>query len=91
MDPAELMDLKAQFKDLLEKGFIRPSTSPWCAPILFVKKKYGSLTMCIDYRQLNKVIIKNNYPFPWIGDLFDQFPRGELLFKDRLQVCVSPT
>ncbi|MCF7184024.1 hypothetical protein L3H42_11035, partial [Corynebacterium sp. MC-13] len=62
MAPAELKELKEQLRDLLEKGFIRPSTSPWGAPVLFVRKKDGSLRMCIDYRQLNKVTIKNKYP-----------------------------
>ena len=72
MAPAELKELKEQLKDLLDKGFIRPSVSPWGAPILFVRKKDGSLCMCIDYRQLNKVTIKNKYPLPRIDDLFDQ-------------------
>ena len=72
MAPAELKELKEQLKDLLDKGFIRPSFSPWGAPILFVKKKDGSLRLCIDYRQLNKVTIKNKYPIPRIDDLFDQ-------------------
>ena len=61
---AELKNLKAQLKDLLVKAFIRPSISPWGAPILSVKKKNGSLRMCIHYRQLNKVTIKNKYPLP---------------------------
>ena len=69
MAPAEL---KEQLRDLLEKGFIRPRTSPWGAPVLFVRKKDGSLRMCIDYRQLNKVTIKNRYPLPRIDDLFEQ-------------------
>ena len=68
MAPAELRELKEQLKDLLEKGFIRPSISPWGAPVLFVRKKDGSLRMCIDYRQLNKVTIKNKYPLPRIDD-----------------------
>ena len=72
MAPAELKELKEQLKDLLEKGFIRPSHSPWGAPVLFVKKKDGSLRMCIDYRQLNRVTVKNRYPLPRIDDLFDQ-------------------
>ncbi|KAH0776452.1 hypothetical protein KY290_007863 [Solanum tuberosum] len=71
MAPAELKELKEQLKDLLAKGFIRPSVSPWGAPILFVRKKDCSLRMCIDYRQLNKVTIKNKYPLPRIDDLFD--------------------
>ena len=57
--PAKLKELKAQLEELLSKGFIRPSTSPWGAPVLFVKKKYGSLRLCIDYRQLNRATIRN--------------------------------
>ena len=72
MTPTELKELKSQIKDLLDKGFIRPSISPWDAPVLFVNKKDGSLRMCIDYRQLNKVTIMNKYPLPQIDDLFDQ-------------------
>ena len=72
MAPAELRELKAQLQELLSKGFIRPSASPWGAPVLFLKKKYGSVPMCIDYRQLNKVTVKNKYPLPRIHDLFDQ-------------------
>nr|AAT39297.2 Gag-pol protein, putative [Solanum demissum] len=72
MAPSELKELKEQLKDLLDKGFIRPSVSPWGAPVLFVRKKDGSLRMCIDYRQLNKVTIKNKYPLPRIDDLFNQ-------------------
>ena len=71
MAPAELKELKAQHKDLLDKGFIRRSISPWGAPTLFVKKKDGSLRMCIDYLQHNKVTIKNKYPLPHIDYLFD--------------------
>ena len=77
---AELKELKAQLKDLLEKGFIRPSSSPWGAPVLFVRKKDGSLRMCIDYRQLNKVTVKNRYPLPRIDDLFDQL-QGAMWFS----------
>jgi len=64
MAPDELKELKERVKDLLDKGFIRHSISPWGAPVLFVKKKNGSLRMCIDYRQLTKVTIKNKYPIP---------------------------
>ena len=71
MAPAELKELNEQLKELLDKGFIRPSTSPWGALVLFVKKKDGSLRFCIDYRQLNKVTIKNKYSLPRIDDLFD--------------------
>ncbi|KAL5828107.1 hypothetical protein ACOSQ4_019904 [Xanthoceras sorbifolium] len=66
--------------ELLEKGFIRPSVSPWGAPVLFVKKKDGSMRLCIDYRQLNKLTIKNKYPLPRIDDLFDQL-RGASVFS----------
>ena len=68
MAPTKLKEFKEQLKDLLDKGFIRPSITPWGAPVLFVRKKYGSLRMCIDYRQLNKVTIKNKYPIPRIDD-----------------------
>ncbi|GKB96796.1 putative reverse transcriptase domain-containing protein [Tanacetum coccineum] len=70
--PSELKELSDQLKELLEKGFIRPSSSPWGAPMLFVKKKDGSFRMCIDYRELNKLTVKNRYPLPRIDDLFDQ-------------------
>ena len=68
----KLKELKAQLKDLIEKVLIRRSISPWGAPFLFVRKKDGSLRMCIDYLQLNKVTIKNNYHLPRIDNLFDQ-------------------
>ena len=58
-------------EEMVNKGFIRPSTSPWGAPVLFVKKKDGSMRLCIDYRELNKVTIRNQYPLPRIDDLFD--------------------
>ena len=72
MAKPEHKELKDQLKVLLDKCFIRPSISPWGAPVLFVKKKDGSLRMCIDYRQLINVTIKNKYPIPMIDDLFDQ-------------------
>ena len=71
MAPVELKELKVQLQELLDKGFVRPSVSPWGAPVLFVKKKDGTLRMCIDYRQINKVTVKNKYPLPRIEDLFD--------------------
>ena len=80
MASAELKDLKLQLKDLLDKGFIKASISPWGAPLLFVKNKDGSLRMCIDYRQLNKITIKNKYPLPSIDDLFDQL-QGSCYFS----------
>jgi hypothetical protein len=72
MPPNELAELKIQLQDLLEKGFIRPSSSPWGCPAIFVKKKDQTLWMCVDYRPLNEVTIKNKYPLPWIDILFDQ-------------------
>nr|GEZ31590.1 hypothetical protein [Tanacetum cinerariifolium] len=72
LTPFEMQELSNQLKELQEKGFIRPSYSPWGAPVLFVKKKDGALRMCIDYRELNKLSIKNRYPLPRIDDLFDQ-------------------
>ncbi|KAI3822618.1 hypothetical protein L1987_10213 [Smallanthus sonchifolius] len=70
--PSEMQELSSQLQELLDKGFIRPSFSPWGAPVLFVKNKDGSFRMCIDYRELNKLTIKNRYPLPRIDDLFDQ-------------------
>ncbi|GKC76682.1 putative reverse transcriptase domain-containing protein [Tanacetum coccineum] len=70
--PSEMEELSGQLKELQDKGFIRPSSSPWGALVLFVKKKDGSFRMCIDYRELNNLTIKNHYPLPRIDDLFDQ-------------------
>ena len=81
MAPAELRELKAQLEELLSKGFIRPSISPWGAPVLFVKKKDGSLRLCIDYRQLNRVTIRNQYPLPRIDELFDQLQGSRVYSK----------
>ncbi|KAI3825229.1 hypothetical protein L1987_06707 [Smallanthus sonchifolius] len=75
--PTEMKELMEQLQYLLDKGFIRPSISPWGAPVLFVKKKDGSMRMCIDYRELNKLTIKNKYPLPRIDDLFDQLQRAK--------------
>ena len=72
MAPTELKELKEQLNNLLHKGFIRPNISSWGSSVLFVLKKDGSLRMCIDYRQLNKVTVKNKYSLPRIDDLFDQ-------------------
>ncbi|KAH0759938.1 hypothetical protein KY290_023431 [Solanum tuberosum] len=85
MAPTELKELKEQLKDLLDKGFIRPSVSPWGAPVLFVRKNDGSLRMCIDYRQLNKVTIKNKYPLPRIDDIFDQLQGATCFSKINLR------
>ncbi|XP_070008339.1 uncharacterized protein [Nicotiana sylvestris] len=84
MAPAELRELQEQLKDLLEKGFIWPSVSPWGASVLFVRKKDGSLRMFIDYRQLNKVTIKNKYPLPQIDDLFNQLQGKANMVADAL-------
>jgi hypothetical protein len=70
-----------QIDELLEKGYIRPSTSPWAAPVLFVENKDGTKRMCIDYRALNEVTIKNKYPLPRIKDLFDQLRGANMLSK----------
>jgi hypothetical protein len=74
------VELKKQIDELLEKGYIRPSTSPWAAPVLFVEKKDGTKRMCIDYRALNEVTVKNMYPLSRIEDLFDQL-RGASVFS----------
>jgi hypothetical protein len=80
MDVKDLAELKKQIEELLIKGFILPSSSPWGAPTLFVDKKDGSRRLCIDYRSLNEVTIKNKYPLPRIEDLFDQM-RGAKVFS----------
>ena len=77
----DLKELKLQLQELLEKGFIQPSVSPWGAPVLFVKKKDGTLRLCIDYRQLNKLTVKNKYMFPTIDDLFDQLKGASIFSK----------
>ena len=80
MASVELQELRFQLQELLDKGFIRSSTSPWGAPVLFTKKKDKTLRLCIDYRQLNRVAIKNQYPLPRIDDLFDQL-RGARVYS----------
>ena len=81
MAPVELQELRVQLKELLDKRFIRPSTSPWGAPVLFAKKKGKTLRLCIDYRQLNRVAIKNRYPLLRINDLFDQLRGARAYFR----------
>ncbi|GJT55724.1 reverse transcriptase domain-containing protein [Tanacetum coccineum] len=79
--PSKMQELSGQLQELQDKGFIRPSHSPWGAPVLFVKKKDGSLRMCIDYRELNKLTVKNRYPLPRIDDLFDQLQGSRFFSK----------
>ena len=81
----ELKELKVQIQELLDKGFIILSTSPWGAPVLFEKKKDKTLRLCIDYRQLNRVTIKNRYPLPRIDDLFDQLRGARVYSKINLR------
>jgi hypothetical protein len=81
MPPNELAELKIQLQDLLEKGFIRPSSSPWGCPAIFVTKKDQTLRMCVDYRPLNEVTIKNKYPLPRIDILFDQLTGARVFSK----------
>ncbi|GJS28338.1 putative reverse transcriptase domain-containing protein [Tanacetum coccineum] len=83
--PAKMKELAEQLKELSDKGFIRPSSSLWGAPILFVKKKDGSFRMCIDYRELNKLTVKNRYPLPRIDDLFDQLQGSSIYSKINLR------
>nr|GEV49938.1 putative reverse transcriptase domain-containing protein [Tanacetum cinerariifolium] len=78
---SEMKELSEQLRELYDKGFIRPSSSPWGAPVLFVKKKDGSFRMCIDYRELNKLTVKNRYPLPRIDDLFDQLQGSSIYSK----------
>ncbi|GJZ32433.1 putative reverse transcriptase domain-containing protein [Tanacetum coccineum] len=79
--PSEMQELSTQLQELSDKGFIRPSSSPWGALVLFVKKKYGSFRMCIDYRELNKLTVKNQYPLLRIDDLFDQLQGSRVYSK----------
>jgi hypothetical protein len=81
MSREELAELKIQLKDLLDKGFIRPSSLPWGCPALFVSKKDKGLRLCVDYRPLNAVTIKNKYPLPHIDILFDQLVGAQVFFK----------
>jgi hypothetical protein len=81
MSLPELTELKIQLQELLDKEYIRPSVSPWGAPVLFVKNKDGTLILCIDYRQLNKMTIKNKYPLPRTNDLFDQVGGAKIFSK----------
>ncbi|GKA86958.1 putative reverse transcriptase domain-containing protein [Tanacetum coccineum] len=89
-----MRELSVQLEELLEKGFIHPSSSPWGAPVLFVKKKDRSFRMCIDYRELNKLAVKNCYPLPRIDDLFNQLQGSSLYSKIDLrsgyhQLCIK--
>jgi hypothetical protein len=70
-----------QLEELLKKGYIHPSVSPWEAPMIFMNKKYGNLRLCIDFRQLNKATINNKYPLPRINDLFDQLKGARIFSK----------
>jgi len=81
MSTSELGELKKQLEELLEKQFIRPSVSPWGAPVLLVKKKDDSMRLCVDYRELNKETIKSRYPLPRIDNLMDQLVGAEVFSK----------
>jgi hypothetical protein len=81
MSTPELKELQMKLEDILKKGYIHPSVSPWDAPVLFVKKKDGTFILCIGFKKLNKVTMKNTYPFPQIDDLFDQL-KNEKIFSN---------
>ena len=87
MAASESAELKKQLEELQRIGFIRPSSSPWGAPVLFVKKKDGSMRLCVDYRALNEVTIKNKYSLPRIDDLFDQLKGAKYFSKIDLRSC----
>ena len=86
MTPLELKELKNQLEESLSIGFIHPSTSPWGAPMLFVTKKAGTLRLCIDYRKLNRVIVKNKYHLPRMDDLFNQLKGIKYFSKIDLRI-----
>ncbi|GJY04420.1 putative reverse transcriptase domain-containing protein [Tanacetum coccineum] len=88
--PSELQELSTQIQEHSDKGFIRPSSLPWGAPVLFVKKKDESFRMCINYRELNKLTVKNRYPLPRIDDLFDQLQGSRVYSKIRSKIWLSP-
>jgi hypothetical protein len=81
MSPVEMKELKVQLQALLDKGYIRPSTSPWGCPVLFVEKKDKELHLCVDYRPLNAVTINNKYPLPRIDILFNQLAGAQVFSK----------
>ena len=86
MSTPEMKELQLQLEEILKKGYILPSVSPWGALVLFVKKKDGTLRLCIDFRQLNKVTVKNKYPLPRIDNLFDQLKGVRILLKIDLRL-----
>lgn len=88
MAPPELAELRKQLGELLDAGYIQPSKAPYGAPVLFQKKQEGSLRMCVDYRALNKVTVKNKYPVPLIADLFDRLSRATYFHQVGLAVRV---
>jgi hypothetical protein len=95
MTPKELAELKVQLKELLDKGYIHPSSSPWGCPALFMKKNDQSLRLCVDYRHLNVVIVKNKYPLPCIDILFNQLASAKVFSKvdlrsDYHQIKIHP-
>jgi hypothetical protein len=85
MTPKELTELKVQLNELLDKGYIHPSSSPWGCPALFVKKKNQSLTLSVDYQPLNVITVKNKYPLPHIDILFDQLAGAKVFSKVNLR------
>ena len=90
MPAKDLVEIKKQIKELLDKGYIHPSSSPWGSPVLLVEKTDGSLRMVVDYRGLNEVTIKNKYPLPMINDLFDRLQGAKVFSKDRFAIRVPP-
>jgi hypothetical protein len=85
MNPQELEELKKQLANMLSKGLIRPNASPWGSPVLFVDKRDGTIPLCVDYRKLNEVTIKNKYPLPKIEDIFDQLNGAKVFSKINLR------
>jgi hypothetical protein len=86
MSTLELKELQMKIEELLKKGYIHPSVSPWGVPVLFMKERDGTLRLCIDFRQLNKVTIKNKYPLSRIDDLFDQLKDSKIFSKIDLRL-----
>jgi hypothetical protein len=85
MSTPKLKELQMYLEEILKMGYLRPSVSPWGAQVLFMKKKYGTLRLCIDFRQLNKVTIRNKYPLPRINDIFDQLKDARIFSNINLR------
>ena len=91
MSTSKVSEVEKQLDNYIQQGFIHPSISPWPSPILLVKKKGGSIRMCVDYHGLNEVMTQNKYPLPQIFELLDHLGKAKLLFKNRSSIRILPS